>query len=175
MFSFPTIEFTGTPTLLCMDGYKPNADQTDCVAVDDTRCALSQMCSGWSADGFKAGEYETFQNGDCYEYRCLRAGYGFISATDRNCKQCNMDAHYGLMPKEGICVECSTGEVFDETAEKTGYCSTAIQLSTTTLRFGPSKNQYTEPLNTQCWMQLEPSAYRECVTNADWTPPPAAQ
>lgn len=174
MISTATIKFVGTAVLMCMDGYRPNGTNTDCEAINQDLCNLNSVCPGWTSSDFKASEHVMYKNGDtCYEYRCMMPGYGFVSASDRTCKECNENAQYGVPQKTGVCVFCPVEKIFDENASDSGYCVTAAQIGTGTMQYGPQKSRTTKPLLNQCWTQVEPSTYKSCVTDPKWEYKPA--
>ena len=170
MVSTATIKFVGTPVLMCMDGYRPNSAKDDCEAINQDLCNLNSMCTGWAAEGFKSGEHTMYKNtaSNCFEYRCMMPGYGFVSTSDRTCKECNASTRYGVPEKTGECIICPVEKIFDENADGSSYCVTAVQIGTGTLQYGPQKSRTTQPLLNQCWTQVEPSTYKKCTLDPKW-------
>ena len=170
MYSVPVIEFVSEPILMCMDGYRKNSAKDDCEAINQDLCNLNSMCTGWAAEGFKSGEHTMYKNtaSNCFEYRCMMPGYGFVSTSDRTCKECNASTRYGVPGKTGECIICPVEKIFDENADGSSYCVTAVQIGTGTLQYGPQKSRTTQPLLNQCWTQVEPSTYKKCTLDPKW-------
>ncbi len=157
MVSTATIYFAGTPTLLCMEGYQPNSGRTDCDPTDATKCALNNMCTGWSDFNAVTHEIKAAQTGDCNEYRCKQPGYGFKSTSDKTCIACGDDARHGANADNGVCIACEIGNLFSN-----GGCVPAsATLGNSMLAFGPGGTN--APLKDQCWTLIEPSEYKKCV------------
>ncbi len=165
MVSTATLWGVGSETLLCKDGYRPNGDKTDCVAINATECAKSALCSGWDVNAFSESTHSMVARlgGGCYEYRCATPGMGFVSASERVCQECSGDRRVGVSSETGACVRCPLGRIFDDNANSSGNCVEAKQYSMTDLSYGPGKGMNAE-LTSQCWINVDSGTYSECVT-----------
>lgn len=157
---------TGEATLLCKNGYTANAAGNDCEPIDETACALTQMCSNWPSNGFDEATMSLDYNDNmgCYTYRCREKGYAFPSSTDRTCQPCTENLRGGASPADGVCIQCDIGYIFDETASGSGYCVQAAGYDKTDMQYGTNQSKET-PLNNQCWMIAEAEEYSDCVKN----------
>lgn len=155
----------GKKHLLCKTGYKPNSDDTDCIAIDPEACANIQMCEGWYAAAFADTTIykrttETVNDKSCYQYRCAVGNYGFKQGT-----------------KE--CIECVDTETQKATyLEDTGECVfTDVSVKPTvkedgTLEIEPRNQTTRSELSTAvngdgkpCWMVAETiGEYKKCIT-----------
>lgn len=168
MVSWPAIYyFTGaTEILACVDGYKPNAGGTDCVAINEAICAEAKTCPGWT--GFDEGLH-TFvmpSGKDCFEFRCKGENQAFASTTDRSCIECPTNSRGGMSSVDGTCVKCEAGKVFNNKATSTAtHCGEAIAYTKSDMQYGKGKTKNNNPdVAQQCWTMTETDAYRECVT-----------
>lgn len=168
MVSWPAVYyFTGaTEQLVCVDGYKPNAGGTDCVAINEAICAEAKMCPGWT--GFDEGLH-TFvmpSGKDCFEFRCKGENQAFASTTDHSCIECPTNSRGGMSPVDGTCVKCDSGKVFNNKATSTAtHCGEAIAYTKSDMQYGKGKTKNNNPdVAQQCWTMTETDAYRECVT-----------
>lgn len=159
-----------TDILVCKNGYRANASKTDCEPIDATKCSQaiisSQMCSGWNLSAYKEDEHEYVFTGDCYKYGCKTAGYAFATKDSHTCSECVVDKRNGVNPVDGTCVRCAPGQIFNQNATTSGYCSVAVALTKTDLMYGRGKTKNSNPnVKNQCWTMTEAQAYRECVMN----------
>lgn len=183
--SFPWIypASGSTEKLLCKNGYKPNATNTDCVAIDSNICNAQQLCDGWdgfdenihrfyvptmaaslSTSNLTVGTKSPTQKTLCYQYRCLEAGTAFVSSSNRSCAPCVNDARDGVSPADGTCIKCGLGQIFDETALSSGYCATADAYSKTDMMYGKGKTKSNVPnIKNQCWTMVDLQDYLNCV------------
>ena len=168
MHSWPAIYyFTGAvEQLVCVDGYKPNAGGTDCVAINEAICAEAKMCSGWT--GYDEGLH-TFvmpSGKNCFEFRCKGENQAFASTTDRSCIECPTNSRGGMSSVDGTCVKCEAGKVFNNKATSTAtHCGEAIAYTKSDMQYGKGKTKNNNPdVAQQCWTMTETDAYRECVT-----------
>ncbi|MBN1324708.1 MAG: hypothetical protein JW974_00600 [Alphaproteobacteria bacterium] len=162
MVSTATIWGVGEETLLCKDGYEPNATKTDCIAINNTLCSMNTLCTGWDKAKFAEEFHDLTAKGSCFEYRCKVAGMAFTSATDKTCIECSGDARVGVPESTGVCIKCPAGKIFDNKATTTGFCKNSVKFTTQDLTFGPKKDK-NSALETQCWTKIEPTEYKNCV------------
>ena len=174
MISWPAVYyFTGaTEQLVCVDGYKPNAGGTDCVAINEAICAEAKTCPGWT--GFDEGLH-TFvmpSGKDCFEFRCKGENQAFASITNRSCIECPTNSRGGMSSVDGTCVKCEAGKVFNNKATSTAtHCGEAIAYTKSDMQYGKGKTKNSNPnVSQQCWTMTETDAYRECVTGIQKKP-----
>ncbi len=158
--------------LLCDEGYKPNANQTDCEPMHPEKCDLppTTMCQGWTETEYNNNknnlEYVVVDG--CTQYRCLNGG--FISATNRTCASCGGgDILSGIIESTGVCKHCSNlGEYFDDSQPLGSECQSAYALTKPEMKYGKDKLQ-ADTINTrdQCWTKLTPGDYRACIFKSD--------
>lgn len=165
----------GTQTLLCASGYEPNFNNSDCIPVDESLCAVTEAmennttCNAKNAsyaslDAFDSSTMELhyFDTGGCQGIICSQAGYGFDpnNIARPTCIDCGMDddARNGI-DKYGRCVRCDVGQIFNKTSNT---CITATALDWNRLKFGPGKSAST-PIIEQCWTQPDQYSYSDCV------------
>lgn len=156
----------GSKELVCKNGYKPNGNKTDCVEINAETCALAadNWCSGYSKANYKADMHNLDTEGDCAKYTCQKSGYGFKSTTDHTCVECPIQTSQGgVSPAKGVCVECNKGDVFDEKASSSNYCSAAKQVSKEYLTKGSSGDK-------TCWHYVDPKEYKDCVLGTQDAP-----
>lgn len=165
---WPTIWATGSPTLLCKNGYQANAAGNDCEPVDANACAITQLCSGWASNGFSESSMVTKYDDarGCFTYRCSESGKAFASSTDKSCVDCATNNRNGISPADGTCVRCNVGQIFDETASSSGYCVQTTAYVKTDMVYGRGLTHNNAPsdISQQCWTKADPTEYRECVT-----------
>ena len=157
-----------TEELLCKDGYTPNTDKTDCVAINPKTCNIIEMCEGWNAadytDTTKYRRVSIPDNGwSCYQYRCAAAGYGFKQGT-RECIEC-VDSETQVatfLEETGECVftHVSKKPVVDDSGNLTEQ-----------ERKQTSRNSLSSATNNSkelCWMVSDtPSQYKKCILGND--------
>lgn len=167
MISWPAVYyFTGAvEQLVCVDGYKPNAGGTDCVAINEAICAEAKMCSGWT--GYDEGLHMVVQSAgkNCFEFRCKGENQAFASTTDRSCIECPTNSRGGMSSVDGTCVKCEAGKVFNNKATSTAtHCGEAIAYTKSDMQYGKGKTKNSNPnVSQQCWTMTETDAYRKCV------------
>lgn len=157
--------------LLCKPGYKQNAGYTDCEPINPSECnqaIMSQkMCSGWDLSLFNEDIHTAELVGGCYKYRCKQANYAFASAFDHTCIECAKGLRGGSHPKDGTCVKCDTGRVFNAEDPANEYCPMALGLTHSDMIWGKDKTKgdYKTILEIkqQCWTKTSPAEYRDCV------------
>lgn len=176
IFAYYTANPQKYKMLVCRPGYKPVAG--DCVQSTnfcEFQSYFANMCTGWSSAYFDSNIHKFKQSSDaehpngCNIYQCKTPGDAFPdtegNVSDYSCSKCievvNKD---GVNPKNGACVHCETGKVFEELTNNQGYvCSDAQQLTRQELQYGKTQNISTLPLNSQCWVKDTVDDYRECV------------
>lgn len=165
---WPTIWTAGTPTLLCKNGYRANATGNDCEPVDTNACAITQLCSGWTSNGFSESTMVTNYDDarGCFTYRCSESGQAFANATDRNCIDCATNNRSGINPADGTCVRCNVGQIFDAESSSSNYCVQTTAYVKTDMVYGRGLTRNSAPTDIlqQCWTKADPTEYRECVT-----------
>lgn len=165
----------GTQTLLCASGYEPNFNNSDCIPVDESLCAVTEAmesnetCNAKNAsyaslDAFDSSTMELhyFDTDGCQGIICSQAGYGFDpnNIVRPTCIDCGMDddVRNGI-DKYGRCVRCDVGQIFNRMSSK---CVPATVLDRDRLKFGPGKSAST-PIIEQCWTQPDQYSYSDCV------------
>lgn len=165
----------GTQTLLCASGYEPNFNNSDCIPVDESLCAVTEAmesdktCNAKNAsyaslDAFDSSTMELhyFDTDGCQGIICSQAGYGFDpnNIVRPTCIDCGMDddVRNGI-DKYGRCVRCDVGQIFNRMSSK---CVPATVLDWDRLKFGPGKSAST-PIIEQCWTQPDQYSYSDCV------------
>lgn len=152
--------------LLCADGFKRNADNSDCVRIDPN-ADIRPWCTGWDQAAYKANQadFEIVKDGDCKTYRCADKKMAFATGdiNDRTCTTCVDNPARGGPNKVGVCTKCPVGQVFDS-ADNVRTCKPAMTLSRNDLQYGQGKNKSAD-INSQCWIKTDPSEYRDCVFN----------
>ena len=169
MVSWPVLSpVTGTKEiLLCVDGYKPNTDSSDCIATNAAICPeVPSMCPGWTE--IDEGLHMVVQSAgkNCFEFRCKGENQAFASTTNRSCIECPTNSRGGMSSVDGTCVKCEAGKVFNNKATSTAtHCGEAIAYTKSDMQYGKGKTKNNNPdVAKQCWTMTETDAYRECVT-----------
>lgn len=169
MVSWPVLYYvTNTKEiLLCVDGYEPKDDGTDCVAINADICPeVPSMCPGWTE--IDEGLHMVVQSAgkNCFEFRCKGENQAFASTTDRSCIECPTNSRGGMSSVDGTCVKCEAGKVFNNKATSTAtHCGEAIAYTKSDMQYGKGKTKNSNPnVSQQCWTMTETDAYRECVT-----------
>lgn len=155
---------SGPEVLACMNGYQPNGDNTDCVAINSAVCeAAGNLCTGWAEADFNPSIHKLVQQeSGCAQYRCIADGQGFVSATNRACTACvdnTSDYRSAVSILDGQCYKCTDGQVFNQ---KSGRCESAVIFTQIDLSYGPGQNA-NSTLVTQCWTKTNPMDYKNCV------------
>ncbi len=151
--------------LTCKNGYKPNAARTDCDEINMNVCAQAMSCDGWSNAGFDETQHIMVmpEGKKCYEFRCSEPGYAFKSETDRNCAECTTSLRNGVHSKNGMCVKCAVGKIFDA---ETNSCADTIGYIHPDLQYGRGQTKSSQPdISKQCWTFATPEDYTVCVTS----------
>jgi len=152
----------GKETLLCQEGYIPNANNTNCVQTNECKINTNNMCDGYSKSEYtedayvlKAKKLQTCSGkvcrttGTCTYYEC-RDGYGLESPGSKKCINCSNNGQ-GIN-NDGVCIQC-TGE---KRFILNGECETADkEFSKSQMRQNSSSQQ--------CWIEIDPDRYKECV------------
>ena len=146
----------------CLNGFKPNANGTDCEPIDVSACG-DLWCDGWKSTNFKEDKHARTVVGNCLQWRCLEPGYTVKTAGSSECVKCGTTQQDGANPTNGTCVHCPNGQYFN--AEETGYCfdpkKGAKVLDKNTLLYGAgSKNS---DIKQQCWVMTGVTEYKTCV------------
>ncbi len=155
--------------LVCKNGYKPNANNTDCVEISSTACKEAQLCGGWAGFDEAAHLFKHIPEKQCYEYRCLEPGYGFVSEDNRTCQECVTDARNGVDPTTGACVKCATGEIY-KTVNNRGTCEKAAMFAKDEMKYGKGQTKNTnEKVGEQCWPLTIPDDFKTCIFSGKFT------
>lgn len=153
------IKTAGTKQLLCSPGYRPNAIQDDCEPIRESVCNGITQCDGWSDKRYFTDEYREHQEGDCIEYRCAAAGYGFKQGT-KECIECaNTDTQTAtLIDATGECIFTDISKKV--TVDEDGTINETERIQTT-------RNKLSSATDTDgqlCWMKYDnPEDYKSCV------------
>lgn len=157
--------------LVCKNGYKPNANGTDCESIkaglcpESTADKIAKLCPNWTDMDTAVHDFKLVN--DCYQYRCIQPGYAFTSSANRTCEECSSDAKTGISPADGTCIRCEAGQIFNEDSATSGYCSEALAYSKTDLMYGKGKTKDSvKDIDEQCWTLLNPDEYKKCVTGS---------
>ncbi|MBR5153241.1 MAG: hypothetical protein IKW57_00385 [Alphaproteobacteria bacterium] len=171
-----SVSLAGKTKLLCAEGYKADANGTDCIPIvpaqekvaaqepqQQEKIEEEKFCSGFPKDGYKAEMHNKVTHGDCIKYFCGDPNKGFESAINTNCIDCSAGLRGGVHTDTGVCVKCSVGMMFDE---KTNRCINATAYSKVDMTYGKGHTKLTQTvLERQCWTKTIPSEYRDCVIN----------
>lgn len=76
---------------------------------------------------------------------------------------CASDMRHGKDPVTDKCVECPVGKFFNAKDSANGYCSTAIALGKSDLKYGYKSRTEKSRVSHQCWTKKNPSEYKACV------------
>ena len=161
----------GTSQVLCKNGYTVNSVGTDCVPLDEEKCAANEMCADWATVNFDEENMVKELSLTCVnthgttagvQYRCKTPGYAFASVADHTCTQCVENMRTGVNPSNGTCVTCEIGEIFNASAP--GYCADATGFSQEQMQYGTGQNKNVD-LERQCWTITDPDDYDDCVRN----------
>lgn len=162
----------GTETLVCTNGYKPNANKTDCVLTNKETCEKSEAikkatntaCPGFSGYNAKIHIKDVKMDKGCYEFSCA-GGKAFASDTSRECVECTGEVgRFGVVEETGVCKKCASGTVFDGNAKAAGYCPKAKEYAPTILEYGKNGSSG-DKIASQCWTFTDLDLYKECVEN----------
>ena len=140
--------------LVCMDGYKPNSDKTDCVAINQTVCTNVEACNKWDATIFKdtSKPKKVVVNG-CNQYRCAKDGYGFAGdpfSGQITCVECPTSMRQGISETNGQCLQAAAGQIVSD-----GKIVTATETS---------RSQMTDAGGDDpCWLLETAGEYKKCV------------
>ena len=171
MISWPVIySRTGaTEQLVCVEGYKPNAGGTDCVAVSENLCTEVKLAPGWTGFNKTLHKFVIPKGKTLVEFRCKGENMAFASATDHSCVECITSLRSGVSQVDGTCVECEAGKVFNSNATTAdAYCGDAYAYTKTDMQYGKGKTKNdVENLKDQCWTKTETDDYRACVMGTD--------
>lgn len=146
------VKGNGKQFALCAAGYKPNEDNSDCVAVysscDDME-NLNNLCSGFSKDNYKSDEHSLVYNNSrkCYNVRCQNHK-GFSSEYNTTCVECP-GAPLAYVNDDGICDMCERGTNPNEKCKGNMKSYDKLQMQT----YG----------NRQCWLETNAKKFLGCV------------
>jgi len=154
----------GQVILGCLNGYKQNADNTDCVPINEDICNSLGWCSGWTESAYqqKISERVIYVHDldKCMQSRCKDPTKAFDK--DWNCTvDCIKDSRNGVSPDDGTCITCQDGYVFDKDSRQTGFCKKALTLDKTFMQYGTG-GQNAE-YDSQCWTMTDFDNYKSCV------------
>lgn len=140
--------------LVCMDGYKPNSDKTDCVAINQTVCTNIETCNKWDANIFKdTSKYKKVVVNGCNQYRCAKDGYGFAGdpfSGQITCVECPTSMRQGISETNGQCLQAAAGQIVSD-----GKIVTATETS---------RSQMTDAGGDDpCWLLETAGEYKKCV------------
>ena len=140
------------PTLLCANGYvESNGDcikSPQCENVEK----LAQMCHGYAKDDYVSAEHELKTGtGGCTYFRCMDHK-GFKSDSDKTCVECPGGALAYINSTTGVCKQCKTGEVVNDTKDD---CSSNVKSY--------SKSEMKKNGNRECWLETDPRKFAGCV------------
>ncbi len=148
--------------LVCKDGYRPNAQKNDCIEINSEKCLYDVMCDGYTS-GFDETKYKRKYNssGRCFKFTCLTDGQAFASSTNKTCVDCVTDLRNGVSERDGTCVRCSVGQIFDGA---TSTCVAAQGYTKTDMQYGAGNSRNSVgKLDSQCWTKTTTAEYVECV------------
>lgn len=162
-----SIYVKGDEKLLCAEGFKPNANNTDCEAIDFNKCdpATLAYCQGFNFENYDAGQHSLINDtaGRCVKYFCRDDDMAFTGGDDKTCVECAVGLKGGAHSVTGTCVKCDTGEVFDK---KSNSCVQAKAFSKVDMQYGIGKSRMDQSsLNDQCWTKVSPDDYVECMSS----------
>ena len=161
----------GSSQVLCKNGYTVNSAGTECVPLDEEKCAANELCADWANVEFNSETMVKELSLTCVnthgttagvQYRCKTPGYAFASVADHTCTQCVENMRTGVNPSNGTCVTCEIGEIFNASAP--GYCADATGFSQEQMQYGTGQNKNVD-LERQCWTITDPDDYDDCVRN----------
>lgn len=145
--------------LLCAQGYEPNATKTDCQepAWCPQKKALSNLCPGYSAEGYNSENHKLVSNGSCYIIRCDYDTYGFTSTLDKTCKECD-GGPLAYIDANGLCAKCDKGDMPNDT--RTGCIGKGRieHFNQTQMRTGPNTDR-------ECWLETDGRKFAGCIYN----------
>ena len=154
--------------LLCKNGYKPNADNSDCVPIDAVLCDATPICDGWDHAVFKDTKTYKRKNVDgCIQYRCAQSDYGFAGDprsedSARECIKCSADGYYSVLLDDGRCemspLEDGKGVEYDENGDVVQF-----ELEKTRKRDMINKTDGNKP----CWQYMveDEEKFRNCLSS----------
>lgn len=147
-------EYTDAKTLVCMDGYKPNAAKTDCIVVNQSVCASIAECNKWDASLYKdTDKYKKMVVNGCNQYRCAQDGYGFDgdpTTGQRDCIECPTSVKQGISYTTGECLKAAPGQM---------YSNGELVKAHETIRSEMTKAGGDKP----CWTLETPGEYKRCL------------
>ena len=159
---------TSGSVLVCKNGYMPNEDKTDCIAIDEVICGEKKICPGYDWDKYDESQHilaisETTP--ECYEFRCAGQNTAFdaTNMAEFKCVQINVAENIsgGIDPETGISVVCAIGEIFDR---ETATCKSTVGYSKSDLRYGKGNTKDSnKKLDEQCWTKSTVDDYKACV------------
>ncbi len=153
-------------TLVCLNGYKPNAAKTDCIEANSTVCSNVKMCDDFQ-QGYDATKHEIYtpEGEKCTKYRCRKTDEGFRPGT-KECASCVESNSRKVDPTTGECFECPQHSLINTTVvdgKTTLECEKMMPLSLNDLQYGKNKTNSSE-MKQQCWT-VSGADYSNCVRN----------
>ncbi len=153
---------TSSRRILCATGFKPNADETDCIPEPpcvSTDEMLNHLCPGLSKTNFKSTEHSlNYDVGrKCYYFRCQN-GKGFRSTIDTECIECEGGV-LAYVNSDGVCAKCIKGQYPNQ--DKTSCSPVEKNYNQTQMRYGVGGESV--PVNEQCWTKTSGMEYKQCV------------
>lgn len=141
--------------ILCDEGYKVNAEKTDCELMQSD-VVLTAWCDGWSEDQFEDTEgVQYFVTADgCRKFKCTDTSKGFSSESSRTCEPC---ANAGGVDANGVCQSCPVGQTY-----KNGGCVSMRAFNKRQMQFGPNGAPVGKSSDA-CWTKTDLTEYKQCV------------
>lgn len=145
------------PVLGCLNGFRPNADKTDCVPIDASVCDIEVWCSGWDEDNFDSSKHEKFiDSTGCTQWRCKGRNKHLTTAGASQCVENDTSPNVGVDPETGTEVHCEDNQMYVD-----GECVNTRPLSKNWLMYG-QRQTGSDALENQCWTKYG-TEYRDCV------------
>ncbi len=154
---------TGVQKVLCAPGYESNTDGSDCKPINEDLCSTQNMkfCANFPREQYDSSIHRLEKNdAGCVKYFCSEPGTAFPSVGDTRCIECSTGVKGGANSANGVCVECQTGEYFDQ---ESSSCKIATAYSKSDMLYGKGKTKNTTELEEQCWTIVDPTEYVNCV------------
>lgn len=150
--------------LACKNGYKPNAENTDCVAINPIVCAETTLCPNWNGENFSTNEHLAVAVGSCLQWRCKDPDKGLKKAGSSECINVEKTLQSCVNSNTGVVVSCETGMICNS---QTGGCDNPHTnpgyriFTKERLLYGDGTAN--SPLELQCWTISDSYKYAECV------------
>ncbi len=155
-------------TLLCKQGFQPNATNTDCeyATADMLEDINPIFCGNFPEEYYKPELHRLKKNEEagCYIYLCKDPTKAFTALGKVDvCEDCATSIRGGPSLVDGTCVVCNRpGQYFDANSST---CKSAQGYSSQDLQYGKGqgKGSYKNDIYGQCWTKTSPADYRICV------------